>query len=112
MCGRSRCTLGPADVAAAAGVPPSELGARWRRRERYSPVYNAMPGAWTPVVRVAGAGDGGGGGACGGGGASGGGGGDAGGGGAREDGGGGEDGGGDGGKDGAGQGGRLVETMK
>ncbi|KIY92347.1 hypothetical protein MNEG_15617, partial [Monoraphidium neglectum] len=28
MCGRSRCTLEPAQVAAAAGIPPDQLDAR------------------------------------------------------------------------------------
>lgn len=57
MCGRSRCTLAPEQVAAAAGIPPDQLQARWVARERYAPSHNASPGFWTPVVR---AGDGGG----------------------------------------------------
>jgi putative SOS response-associated peptidase YedK len=49
MCGRARASMAPAAVSRAAGVAP----ARWRDRERYTPRYNAAPGAWLPVVRTA-----------------------------------------------------------
>ncbi|KAI8464931.1 MAG: hypothetical protein J3K34DRAFT_489601 [Monoraphidium minutum] len=62
MCGRSRCTLAPEDVAAAAGVPPDQLGARWPNRRAAPPPF-VKRRAWTPVVRAGGGGvrDGGGG---------------------------------------------------
>lgn len=48
MCGRARCTLGPADVAAACGfqAPLNTLHA-----ERFHPSYNVSPGSYMPVVR-------------------------------------------------------------
>jgi hypothetical protein len=53
MCGRTRCTLSPARVAAASGIPQDQLEAgRWVRRERFMPSYNVQPGSATPVVRM------------------------------------------------------------
>jgi putative SOS response-associated peptidase YedK len=45
--------MAAAAAARAAGVPEE----RWRDRERYAPRYNAAPGAWLPVVRMARAAD-------------------------------------------------------
>jgi len=45
MCGRSRCTLAPEQVAAASGVPADQLleqGGRWINRGRYKPSYNVQ----------------------------------------------------------------------
>ncbi|KAK9817878.1 hypothetical protein WJX72_003558 [[Myrmecia] bisecta] len=52
MCGRSRATLSPQQVTAAAGVPLE----RWRNSEQYQPSYNVSPGFSTPVVRQSSAG--------------------------------------------------------
>ena len=47
MCGRSRCSLAPHQVTAAAKVPEE----RWRNREAYTPSHNVAPGHNTPVVK-------------------------------------------------------------
>jgi putative SOS response-associated peptidase YedK len=47
MCGRSRCALDPERVAQLAGTSD------WVDRDRYRPLHNVAPGAWTPVVRRA-----------------------------------------------------------
>ena len=47
MCGRSRCSLAPHQVAAAAKIPEE----RWRNREAYTPSHNVAPGHNTPVVK-------------------------------------------------------------
>lgn len=46
MCGRSRCSLAPEEVAARTGVPAE----RWRDRQAYRPSYNVSPGFATPVI--------------------------------------------------------------
>jgi hypothetical protein len=53
MCGRTRVTLAPEEVAAASGVPQDQLNqGRWVNRDRYRPSFNVQPGFWTPVVRL------------------------------------------------------------
>ena len=46
MCGRARCSLAPAEVCAACGLPPEQ----WTAPEAFHPSYNVAPGASVPVL--------------------------------------------------------------